>query len=187
MFKGQVVDETDVPVEGAKLTGGGVTGGTDRNGRFSIVVPAGIQSGFRVKVSKAGYVPQEVIPGFREQPQNRSRGLIADAEEVITLKRSEGGLYGRAVDEAGIPIKRFSLLLKSQAGTSYYRRDFDNDDGLFSVVDVPPGIYDLTFSSVPVNLESSFLSAKAILRSIEIRRGYYFGEIMVLFSSSRLP
>ena len=186
VFKGLVVDETGVPVENAKLESGAVTEGTDRNGKFSMVVASGTKSGIRVKVSKAGYVLQEVIPGFIERPKNRFGDEKTDAEEIITLKRSEGGLYGRTVDEAGIPVKRFSLLLKSQAGASY-RRDFDNDDGLFSVVDVPPGIYDLTFSSIPVNLGSNFLTAKAILRSIEIRRGYYFGEIVVLFSPSRLP
>ena len=100
------------------------------------------------------------------------------------MKRSEGGLFGRAVDEAGDPVRRFSLLLKSETGASY-RRDFDNDDGLFSVGDVPTGIYDLTFSSLPTNLGSSFVIAKATLRSIEIRRGYYHGEIIALFSPSR--
>jgi hypothetical protein len=185
VFKGIVVDETGVPVEGAKLEAAAISEGTDRNGRFSMVVASGAKSGIRVRVSKAGYVPQEVIPGFIEQPKYRLGGEKSDAEEIITLKRS-GGLFGRAVDEAGNPVRRFSLFLKSETGASYHR-DFDNDNGLFSVGDVPPGIYDLAFSSLPVNLESSFVVTKSNLRSIEIRRGFYYGEIIVIFSPGRLP
>lgn len=176
VFKGRVVDEFGVPVMGARLEGGGGATGTDKDGRFSIVVSSETLSGSRFKVSKPGYIPQVVIPGYIEQPGGRLDSETPNAEVIISLKRGEGGIYGRAVDEAGNPVERFHIVFTTETGTRY-QRDFDNDDGLFSVEDVPAGIYDISFRSVPINIGEPFLSRTLLLKRIEIRRGYYYGEI----------
>lgn len=184
-FKGRVVDEAGMPLEGAKLEGGGGAAGTDKDGRFSIIVSSGTLSGSRFKVSKPGYIPQVVIPGFIEQPGGRLGSNTPNAEVNISLKRGEGGIYGRAVDEAGNPVKRFHIVLTTETGTRY-QRDFDNDDGLFSVEDVPAGIYDISFRSVPINIREPFLSGTLLLKRIEIRRGYYYGEIQAQLLPNRV-
>lgn len=184
VFKGRVVDETGMPVEGAKLDGGGGVAGTDKDGRFSIVGSSGTLSGSKFKVSKPGYIPQVVIPGFIEQPGGRLDSETPNAEVIISLKRGEGGIYGRAVDEAGKPVKRFHMILTTETWTVYHR-DFDNDDGLFSVVDVPAGIYDISFTSLPINDRKPFLIERLLLKRIEIRRGYYYGEIVAQLLPNR--
>ena len=185
VFKGRVVDEIGMPVEGAKLEDGGRVAGTDKDGRFSIIVSSGTLSGSRIKVSKPGYIPQVVIPGFIEQPGGRLDSGTPGAEVIISLKRGEGGIYGRAVDEAGNPVKRFHIVLKTETGTRY-QRDFDNDDGRFSVEDVPAGIYDISFRSVPINIREPSLSGTLLLKRIEIRRGYYYGEILAQLLPNRI-
>jgi hypothetical protein len=186
VFKGRVVDEFGVPLMGAKLEGGGGAAGTDKDGRFSIVVSSGTLSGSRFKVSRSGYIPGEVIPVSIGQPGGTLDSETRDEEVIIRLKRGEGGIYGRAVDEAGNPVKRFHIVLKTETGTRY-QRDFDNDDGLFSVEDVPAGIYDVSFTSIPINDREPFLVESLVLKRIEIRRGYYYGEIQVQLLPNRVP
>jgi hypothetical protein len=70
------------------------------------------------------------------------------------------------------------LIAKAKTGAAYHR-DFDNDDGLFSVEDVPPGKYDLSFRSLPFNSQSPLVVLKSLVEGIEIKRGYYYGEITV--------
>ncbi len=96
---------------------------------------------------------------------------------IISLKRADGGIFGRAVDEAGSPVKRFSITFTSEHGM-VYRREFDNDQGLFSVEDLPAGIYDMAVRALPIDIRAPYISAKVQLKRIEIRRGYYYGEIL---------
>ncbi len=135
-------------------------------------------------MSKPGYIPQVVIPGFIEQPGGRLDSETPNAEVIISLKRGEGGIYGRVVDEAGKPVKRFHMVLTTETWIRY-QRDFDNDDGVFSVADVPAGIYDISFRSVPINTREPFLSGTLLLKRIEIRRGYYYGEIQAQLLPNR--
>jgi hypothetical protein len=182
VFKGRVVDEFGVLVVGAKLEGGGGAAGTDKDGRFSIIVSSGTLSGSRFKVSKPGYIQQVVIPGNIEQPGGRLDSETPNAEVIISLKRGEGGIFGRVVDESGMPVKRFHVTLTRETWTVYFR-DFDNDDGLFSVADIPAGIYDISFISAPINLRDTISSL--LLKRIEIRRGYYYGEIQAQLLPNR--
>ena len=183
VFKGRVVDEFEVPLMGAKLEGGVGAAGTDKDGRFSIVVSSVTLSGSRFKVSKPGYIPQVVIPGHIEQPGGRLDSETPNTEAIISLKRGEGGIFGRVVDETGMPVKRFHVNLIKETWTVYYR-DFDNDDGLFSISDIPAGIYDISFISAPINLRDPMSTQQ--LKRIEICRGYYFGAIQVQLLPNRI-
>jgi hypothetical protein len=88
------------------------------------------------------------------------------------------------VDEAGMPVKQFHMTSITETWT-VYQRDFDNDDGLFSVEDVRAGIYDVSFTSLPINVRAHFLPRELLLKRIEIRRGYYYGEIVAQLTPNR--
>jgi ribosomal protein L37E len=91
VFRGRVIDESDEPVEGAKLKElGGGTAGTDKDGRFSIKVSSETLSGSRITVSKSGYITQTVIPGYIGQPGGYLDGKFPFSDKGLTPTRSDG-------------------------------------------------------------------------------------------------
>jgi protocatechuate 3,4-dioxygenase beta subunit len=181
LFTGRVIDESGMPVAKAKVQGGVKSVGTDEDGRFSVIVATEDITGSTFKISKPGYIPREVVPGRIEQPGGGLDRDAPHAEVVITLQHSEGGFYGRAVDESGNPVKRLSIYLMTESGDTHYR-EFDNDEGLFSIVDIPTGIYEVLFKALPIGVREPFSPRTLTIKRIEIRRGFYYGEIVARLS-----
>jgi hypothetical protein len=90
VFRGRIIDESSEPVAGAKLEElGGGTAGTNKDGRFSIVVSSETLSGSRITVSKSGYIAQTVIPGYIEQPGGYLDSKFPFSKD-LTPTRSDG-------------------------------------------------------------------------------------------------
>jgi hypothetical protein len=118
--------------------------------------------------------------GYLEQQLTFDQGTPAPPEIEISLKYPEGGLFGRAIDDEGRPVYRFRLRFfdtSSQWGSARYTRDFQDDNGLFLVTDVPAGAYDVAMQSLPYS--SLEPGPEMRLGQMEIRKGYYFGEIIL--------
>lgn len=174
---GRVVTESGEPIEGARVSVTGVDRGsfgsaeTDNVGRFSVVLPS-LPVG-RIRVVKDGFNEQSIVYSDT-QP--------VPADLVIRLQRSNGGIYGRVIDDAFKPIRRFQIFLQdasAETGGPRYSRDFAGDQGLFSLGDIPEGIYSLTVRSLPHTPTESIQSLR--LERVEIRRGYFLGEFLIQF------
>ncbi len=169
ILTGQVLTESGAPVEGAKIDTGSITAFTDAAGGFSVRVSSDHVSG--IKISKLGFVEQQL------------QFSVDGSQNKIRLKTVECGIYGRVTDGIGKPIDRFRVSLRTTRESSrsgFYERDFENEQGMFSITDVPAGIYDLTISSLPHSSAGTW----DLVRSdhIEIRKGYYYGEILAQLS-----
>jgi len=109
-----------------------------------------------------------------------SRPVLPD--EKIVLAESEGGIHGRVTYDDGLPVTRFRMTIstiREEPRSSIYERDFESNDGVFSIADLPAGTYDLAVDTLPYSRAISRQSAS--VDRIEIRKGYYYGEILVLF------
>jgi hypothetical protein len=184
-FTGRVADESGRPVSGAKVT---VTGSrqasgtpakgsplptllasegtfeTDAGGGFSLNLSDPPVT--EIRVVKKGYVE------WRNQLNTRVNNL------EIRLQSAKAGLFGRVSDEAGNPVQRFTVYFQDETSTKLgtFTRVFETDDGRFAVTDVPTGAYDLI-----VRGGNSLPLVSVRLGRIELRDGYYFGEIPVKF------
>jgi hypothetical protein len=161
--RGQVISETGLPVPEALVDVFPAEGVvlTDGAGLFSVPVPAPPIREIRVK--RNGYLDERVL--FLEE--------TVPPFIRIRLKHAEGGIYGRVVNGSGKPVKKFILsTLDPQAGTGSVTRVIENEDGLFSIADIAPGNYQLTAATMGGAAKSSALR-------IEIRSGWYFGEVVV--------
>jgi hypothetical protein len=161
--RGQVINERGAPVSDALVdvfpSEGEVL--TDSAGMFSVPVPALPVK--EIKVNRVGYLSERLL--FLEE--------AAPSFVRIRLKRTEGGIYGRVVNDQGKPIKKFIMTtLDPQGGSGMISRMFEDEDGLFAISDVPPGNYQLTAASVGT-------AAKIANLKVEIRSGLYFGEVIV--------
>jgi hypothetical protein len=83
---GVVADDTGEPVPNARITVPSVPNAlivrSDRDGRFEILVPAG---GFRIAISKSGYVRREVArPAF-------AFDNVAPGDYIIRANRGRSG------------------------------------------------------------------------------------------------
>ena len=58
-------------------------------------------------------------------------------------------------------------------------RDFEGNDGVFSVTDLPVGTYDLEIGTLPYSRAIS--RQFQMIRGVEIRKGFYYGEVLVQF------
>jgi protocatechuate 3,4-dioxygenase beta subunit len=165
-FKGRVVTEWGEPVPGATVTIDQWTVGTDNEGRFSKVISS---SAPRINVSKTGYIEQSKIGHVSSNAPT--------PEMEIRLRRSEGGIYGRVVDAAGKPAERFAIRFSGGSGS--YLRGFESDQGLFAVTDIPAGTYDLYIQAVPYAPLESQVMPRFDIKSVEIRKGYFYGELLI--------
>ena len=178
VFTGKVINESGEPVSDVKVF---ITvennlrrenANSDNVGRFYL--KSGEMNVTGLVAFKQGYLEQRLT--------------FADNHPVysgieICLIRPQGGIFGRVTDAAGNPVKLFNVRFSPGAWMSSYFRSFENERGSFTVSDVPPGAYDVTFFSVPNSrLERS---QELLIRQLEIRKGYYLGEISVQFPPPR--
>jgi protocatechuate 3,4-dioxygenase beta subunit len=167
-FNGRVVTEWGEPVPGATVTIDQWIVGTDNEGRFSKVISS---SAPRIKVSKPGYIEQSEIGHLSSN---------ASAPEMeIRLRQSQGGIYGRVVDDAGKPMERFQITFSG--GPGRYIRGFESNQGIFSVTDIPAGTYDLYIEAMPYAPLESQVMQRLQIKSVEIRRGHFYGELLIQF------
>jgi hypothetical protein len=144
---------------------------TDGKGRFSMPTPSA--SDIRITVNKIGFLERRISYAFKDAPP----------EIEIRLKQAETGIYGRVLDSNGIPISKFRISVQSSAIKSHlpHLRLFDSDNGTFAIMDVPPGTYDVEveFQPNPSALPRMIMN----INRVEIRKGYFYGEILFQFPS----
>jgi hypothetical protein len=176
IFSAQVVTETEEAIEGARAEVENKVVFSDTAGRFSTrVSSASIRD---ITVSK---------PGFLERRLGSDLGKSLPEDGKIRLSFSAGGVFGRVIDAAGGVARRFRVSLSSVSGEpqdAIYERDFENDGGMFSVTDVLPGTYDLTIESLPYSISSP---RQRLKNRVEIRKGFFFGEIQFRLTGTRPP
>ncbi len=142
---------------------------TDADGRFAIQVSHPPVTA--IWVSKRGYVE-------KRQTFDRMRRF---GDVQIGLIPADGGIFGRAIEADGQPVQHFTVLLREQPATGAvgYSRPFESADGRFRVMDVPPGLYNISVS------RNSPGAQMVRIGEVEIRRGYYYGEIIAEFSPGK--
>lgn len=127
-----------------------------------------------IEVSKRGYTHLKI--DFDEKH-------AAPTFVEIHLKRVEGGgIYGRLIDDAGNPVKRFCVEFFDSSRESrrpQFAEEFENDGGMFSTTVVPPGTYDVSIVSLPYS-QMERQQGVTIAR-VDIRNGYFYGEILAQF------
>ncbi len=183
LFTGRVLSESGAPLPGVSLqirpsqADGDVT--SDSLGMFSVpLLDAPIRE---VVAGKPGYITEFLL--YYDDKQKCPPFM------EITLKRTEGGIYGRVIDEEGKPVALFSVVLRDFAQQSPYprfARFFDNEEGLFSITEVPAGRYGMSVMSIvdpttkrrPQSWESN---------QVELRKGLYFGEMLIQLASRPNP
>jgi hypothetical protein len=184
VFSGLVLTEAGTPLAGAQvnLIGSGALRGpvsdrlsqgvvTDHDGRFSVHVS--FAPVHQVRVKKEGYAEQNIV--LETEPPAKML--------EIRLQRADTGIFGRVVDEEGKPVHRFSLYFHYYAAQSALGvlRWFDNEEGAFFVADLNPGTCEMVVST------DSIPPQKAVLKQLEIKKGFYFGELLMKVSPPAAP
>jgi hypothetical protein len=171
VFYGRVVTAADDPVQGAKVDAGdSVVALTDPTGRFSLNVSS--ESHFWITVTKPGFMRRELSFDMRKP---------VPTDKKIVLNESEGGIFGRAIYDDGMPVTRFRMLVWRHEGScgEGCERDFEGNDGVFSVTDLPVGTYDLEIGTLPYSRAIS--RQFQMIKGAEIRKGFYYGEVLIQF------
>jgi protocatechuate 3,4-dioxygenase beta subunit len=119
-----VVDSADGPVWGARLSGCGASATSAADGSFTLAAPTDARCGYLVRA-----------PGYVDKMVELDAG---DGEARVTLERAPR-IVGEVVDEAGRPVTRFGLVVRSSDAT-YEIRD---PRGAFDVAVEGPGAYSL--------------------------------------------
>ena len=167
ILRGRIITEENDPMDRVKVmvSNAGVIY-TDGDGRFLINLSS--NSTFTIVISKVGFIERRLMLDVNES---------GPEEVVITMVKSEAGIYGRVVEKEQIPVKRFRILLRdiSDVHKSDYSRDFENVDGTFVITDVPCGNYNLSILSLP--FDSSIPSVVMTIENVSIRKGLMFGEL----------
>ena len=140
-------------------------------GRFSL--PLSYPPVREIRISSPGYLDQRLAFDSNKP---------VPAETVVRVKSVEAGLYGRVIDYRGIPVKRFIVHLRDTAakpGSREYQRSFSSENGRYMMTDVAPGVYTFIIQSVP----NSTAEDVQLLRveKMEIRKGFFFGEVLSQF------
>jgi hypothetical protein len=175
-IKGCVMTELGEPLPATRIQIGKWNIETDSDGKFSKSVTTSDRT-IPVHINKSGYLEYfETVP-LNNQP------LAKEIE--IRLKQSEGGLFGRVIDDAGRAVQRFEIVFrgspKAEPERSIYIRGFEGEEGLFSVSDIPAGIYDLYVEAIPYGPMDDMLLQNMELKNVEIRKGYFLGELLFQF------
>jgi protocatechuate 3,4-dioxygenase beta subunit len=182
IFRGQVLSESGTPLAGATLeihpsdAQGAVI--SDSAGMFSVTVS--IPPVREIMVSKPGYM----AGWFFYHDENQKCPPFLE----IRLKRVEGGIYGRVINEAGRPVTSFGVALfdtSSESSPPRFGKYFDNEEGLFSITEVPAGTYKVAVFAITDPTTNQV--QKRASQQIEIRKGLFFGEVLVQLSAPANP
>ena len=188
VLKGRVISEGGIPVQGARVvvigTAAPLTAApalavpgaaegmveSDEDGRFSM--PLSYPPILRITATKRGYAEYNHVFDGKPLPM----------EMEIRLLSASSGIFGRVLDEAGKSIRRFSVIAWDAfaPGRYAFRREFDDDNGQFLVTDIPAGIYRVKFQAA-----EGYWLRSTVLDNLEIRPGYFYGEIQVRLVSSK--
>ncbi len=93
------------------------------------------------------------------------------------------------IDAAGKPVTLFSVVLRDFSQQSPYPRFggfFDNEEGLFSIKEVPAGKYRMTVMSI-VDPTTNRRPQSWESNQVELRKGPYFGEMLIQLASVPNP
>jgi len=159
VVRGQVVNQSGAPIEGAKVSvqwsreerefegGFGTGGNTDSTGHFAI--PVSTDQSVNVVVSAQGYLDSRVSIEAPNQP-----------ERTIILKRPEGALNGRVVDPSGNPVTEFQVTVMAIPTAPAPRQRgrgvrpefstsgmFQHREGWFSFPELPSGDLEIYVST----------------------------------------
>jgi hypothetical protein len=178
LITGRVLSESGEAVEAANVSiRNGGNAETDRDGRFTI--PATNPPEYQFTIKKIGYAEEhltmnQVTPFFVE----------------IRLERADSGVFGKVLDSAGNPVRTFRITFTDASNPAgWFMRRFDTEDGRFWVTDVPPGIYRASFALDERTVETrqgstvirvSSLLGRATIENLEIRKGQYTGDVVVV-------
>ncbi len=175
---GVVVDSAGEPVEGAQVWAVPQRPGdnwwavrglqrelTDAGGRFEL---RGLDDGRYVLRANP---PAVVAKGFAWM-RNETTAAVGDTDVRIELEAT-GGIEGVVAFEDGTAPEAFTVRI----GPDWMPpRPFANDDGAFSIADLPPGVYPLLVRGVgfePVQRDKVKVSAGGVtdLGTIAVRKG----------------
>ncbi len=176
-LQGRILTSSGAAIEGALVT---VYGKGGVQGKFDGAVKTDSKGGFALPLY---YPPVQEIKvaraGFFDQRLTYEDAKPAPPEVVIRMQALEAGIFGRVINEKGLPVKRFVLHMRDLAaepGSQEYQRSFTNESGEFRVTDIAPGVYDLVIQSVPELTAEDVQLVK--VEQVEVRKGYMFGEIL---------
>ena len=81
--------------------------------------------------------------------------------------------------------RNFSLTLRLRTRdiVPEYQRNFGSANGTFSIMDIPHGTYDVTVDVPPDSSYPSYRTMRFL--QVEIREGYFYGEILIQLPASR--
>lgn len=128
-FRGQVVDEDDVSIEGARVTG---LAHTDKfEVTQSLSVTSGIDGRFQVQVPAGATIILSAQLGDRDSDELTVR---AQDEAKLTVLERASAFSGRVTNEAGQPVTRFTVSL---SGLDVMTREFTSADGRFTYDGLP--------------------------------------------------
>jgi hypothetical protein len=178
-LKGRVVDDEGYPVAQANVRLFGESSViTDEAGRFLIYLSNPESPQRVISVKKPGYSDLLSLDPVKQWATESSLADPIPELEIRLERAGQGGFFGRVVDAEGSPVRRFAVSLAPKVGAGQ-TRSFENDDGLFAVRDIPAGTYHVTIYTTPA---SRTVEVKRVsLDSIEIRKGFFYGEIVAQF------
>jgi hypothetical protein len=169
--KGRIITSSGQPIADARISDAlsrAVYGNTDDRGGFLFRIAD--DRNVLIVASANGYVEKRIQVGENEQ------------DLTITLYSSDvrGGVYGRVLDPAGIPIWKYLINIRSRSGFSedqigYESRVVENIDGVFVITDLPEGTFLLDFI-FKAHDEHYFGRTDPIM----IRQGQVFGPVMIV-------
>ena len=163
---GRVHDESGEALEAAYIEEErtGSSAFSDRRGEFHIDLRSPVRS--LIRCTKGGFADKEITID-----ENDYKGRVLDV--VMGKYKVECGAIGLVVDGSGKPIRQFDVYFSKTRDYGFCeKRSIDDEDGVFQMYDLKPGIYNVAV------IRAYGLHAIKEIRDVEIRRGYIYGYIV---------
>ena len=168
---GRVLDQSGVPLFGARVFAGGTSlpsdvglrnngsAETDPDGRFSLALS--FPPATSITASKDGYNQERV------DLSGNSSSYVE-----IRLARADTGIFGTAVDENGRPARRFMITALAYEEGYVVTQTFESDDGRFIMM----GLKDYTLYLKAETMTAPYQQAH--IDQLELRKGTYYGPLL---------